>query len=285
MGQDAGNDEDELAEAPSGHEIGGGRWGKPVCSAQMSDERHTPEESKTSRFFPSPSEASPDGVVCLGGPLVPEVLLDAYRHGIFPWPQVDETGQVWLLWCSPDPRAIFELSGLHISQRLRRTLRAGKFRATCDSDFEGVMRGCATVSGRQEETWITPAMFKAYCRMHELGHAHSVEVWREGELAGGVYGLGIGGLFAAESMFYRVRDASKVALAHLMAHLQSRGYQLFDIQQLTPHTERLGAVEIPRGQYLRRLAAVIDLPVTFGEKLEGDVDKNEVGDESKSGGI
>jgi leucyl/phenylalanyl-tRNA---protein transferase len=237
----------------------------------MSDKQETSDESSAPRFFPPPSEASPDGIVCLGGPLVPEVLLDAYRHGIFPWPEVDENRRVWLIWCSPDPRAIFKMDGLHISQRLRRTLRAGKFQVTCDQDFEGVMRGCATTAGRADATWITPAMIEAYCQMHELGYAHSVEVWQDDELVGGVYGLAIGGLFAAESMFYRVRDASKVALVHLVAHLGSRGYQLFDIQQWTPHTGSLGAVEVCRSEYLDRLAKAVDLPVTFGSNLEGNL--------------
>ncbi len=121
---------------------------------------------------------------------------------------------------------------------------------------------------RKGGTWITPAMIEAYSRMHWLGYAHSVEVWHEEVLAGGLYGLGIGGLFAGESMFFRVRDASKVALVHLVGHLRARGYQLLDIQQLTPHTERLGAIEIPRERYLSRLAIAVAQPVTFGRQLE-----------------
>jgi leucyl/phenylalanyl-tRNA---protein transferase len=195
------------------------------------------------------------------------VRLDAYSHGIFPWPMWENEPIVW--W-SPEPRAIFELDAFLISQRLKRTLRCGNFTVTCDRDFAGVIRGCATAAGRRGNTWLTPAMIEAYCRMHTLGHAHSIEVWNDKQLAGGTYGIGIGGLFAAESMFYRVRDASKVALAHLVAHLGARGYQLFDIQQWTPHTGSLGAVEISRDEYLRRLARAIDLPVTFGEILCGN---------------
>jgi leucyl/phenylalanyl-tRNA--protein transferase len=126
-----------------------------------------------------------------------------------------------------------------------------------------VIRGCATAAGRVGETWLTPAMIAAYCEMHRLGHAHSVEVWRDRELAGGTYGVAVGGLFAAESMFHRVTDASKVAVVRLVEHLRARGYQLLDVQQWTPHTGRLGAIKIPRIDYLRRLAAVRDLPVTF----------------------
>lgn len=217
-----------------------------------------------SQFFPPAELASPEGLIGVGGELTPEWLLDAYRHGIFPWPFNDEQ----LAWWSPDPRAIFELDGFHVSRRLARTVRSGRFSASCDRAFAEVMEGCATAQNRRFGTWITPAMKAAYQRMHELGCAHSIEVWHEGKIAGGTYGLAIGGLFAAESMFYRVRDASKVALVHLISHLNARGYALLDIQQLTPHTESLGAVEISRRAYLNRLAQAIDQAVTFGDELE-----------------
>jgi len=218
-----------------------------------------------SAFFPPVQGADPDGLLALGGSLAPEWLLDAYQHGIFPWP-INEDAPI--AWWSPDPRAIIELDRFHISRRLRRTLRSGRFEVTCDRDFAGVIRGCATAQGRIGHTWIVPAMIGAYTRMFELGHGHSVEAWDEGRLVGGTYGLAIGGLFAAESKFYRVRDASKVALAHLVSHLRARGYRLFDIQQLTPHTARLGAIEIPRKMYMRRLAQALALPVTFGGEIE-----------------
>ena len=196
----------------------------------------------------------------------PQRLLDAYRHGIFPWPVFEDD---MMLWWSPDPRAILPLDGLHVSQRLRRTLRNGKFEATCDQAFAEVIAGCATGPGREDGTWLIEDMIAAYNRLHDLGHAHSVEVWCDGSLAGGTYGVAIGGLFAAESMFYRVRDASKAALAHLVAHLKARGYQLLDVQQWTPHTSRLGVVEISREEYLNRLQVATKLDVTFGETLEG----------------
>ena len=217
-----------------------------------------------SLYFPPAELASPEGLIGVGGELTPDWLLDAYRHGIFPWPFND--GQ--LAWWSPDPRAIFELDGLHISRRLARTCRRGSFRATCDQAFAGVLEGCATAQRRRFGTWLTPEMREAYQKMHELGHAHSVEVWHDEQLAGGTYGLALGGLFAAESMFYRVRDASKVALVHLLAHLNARGFELLDIQQLTPHTESLGAVEISRRAYLARLAKALESAVTFGDMLE-----------------
>jgi leucyl/phenylalanyl-tRNA--protein transferase len=206
--------------------------------------------------------ADSDGLLALGGRLAPEWLLDAYRHGIFPWPQsdIDEP----MLWWSPDPRAIIEFDRFHVSRRLARTCRSGRFAVTRDRDFAGVIHGCATAGGRAGQTWLTPRMIRAYTRLFELGHAHSVETWHEGQLAGGVYGVAIGGLFAAESMFYRAGDASKVALVHLVQHLQARGYRLLDIQQLTPATAPFGAVEIPRREYLTRLAEALGLAVTFG---------------------
>ncbi len=153
------------------------------------------------------------------------------------------------------------LDRFHVSRRLRRTCDSGRFTATIDRDFPGVIRGCATAGNRVGNTWLTKKMIAAYIRLHRLGHAHSVEVWHEEKLAGGTYGVAIGGFFAAESMFHRVRDASKVALVHLVEHLKHRGYVLFDIQQLTPHTARFGAVEIPRREYLARLAEAIEEPV------------------------
>jgi leucyl/phenylalanyl-tRNA---protein transferase len=219
------------------------------------------------RLFPSPLTSTVDGLVCVGGRLTPEWLLDAYGHGIFPWPVWDDEPMAW--W-SLDPRAILEFELLHVSRRLRRTLASGKFTVTCNRDFAGVIQGCATAGNRREGTWLTPSMIAAYSELHRLGHAHSIEVWHENELAGGTYGLAIGGLFAAESMFFRVRDASKVAVVHLVAHLQARGYRLLDIQQWTPHTGRLGAIMIPRSDYLCRLAEAVDLPVTFGNVLAGE---------------
>ena len=211
------------------------------------------------RYFPLPATARPDGLLGIGGLLTTEWLLDAYRHGIFPWPLWDGT----LAWFSPDPRAIFEFADFHVSRRMRDTLRSGKFTTTFDRAFADVMGGCATSGDRRDNTWITPEMRREYVRLHELGHAHSVEVWHEGALVGGTYGVAIGGLFAAESMFYRVRDASKVALVRLCEHLQARGYGLWDIQQLTPHTASLGAKEIGRAEYLKRVAAAVAMPTTF----------------------
>lgn len=223
-------------------------------------------ELPPSRFFPPADRANADGLLAIGGYLSPRWLLDAYQHGIFPWPHPEFDNP--MMWWSPDPRAIIEFDRFHIPRRLRTTCRSGKFELTCDQDFAGVIQGCATSPGREQNTWLTRRMVRAYLRLHQLGHAHSVEAWHQGTLAGGTYGVAIGGFFAAESMFYRVSDASKVALVALVGHLRARGYQLLDIQQLTPHTARFGACEIPRSEYLRRLAHAIQLPITFGQRLE-----------------
>jgi leucyl/phenylalanyl-tRNA---protein transferase len=214
-----------------------------------------------SEHFPPAEEADREGLIGFGGNLSPEWLLDAYRHGIFPWPITDFEAP--LAWWSLDPRAVIEFDRFHVSRRLRRTCRGGKFEVTRDVDFAGVIRGCAMSPGRLNQTWLTPEMIDAYIRLHGLGYAHSVEVWHHHELAGGVYGVSIGGMFAAESKFYRVRDASKVALVHLVEHLREAGFTLLDIQQLTPHTARLGAMAIPRDEYLVRLAEALNLPVAF----------------------
>jgi leucyl/phenylalanyl-tRNA--protein transferase len=216
-----------------------------------------------SRFFPPAEETGSEGLVGFGGELTPDWLLDAYRHGIFPWPVGDPEAPV--AWWSPDPRAIIELDRFHVPRRLGRTVRTGRFEVSYDRDFPGVIRGCASGPDRLGQTWLTRGMIEAYVRLAELGHAHSVEVWQDGRLAGGVYGVAIGGLFAAESKFHRVRDASKVALVHLVERLRVRGYGLLDIQQLTPHTARFGATAIPRDVYLARLAVAVTRAVSFGE--------------------
>jgi leucyl/phenylalanyl-tRNA--protein transferase len=207
-------------------------------------------------IFLDPELADPMGLVGIGGDLRPERLLLAYRHGIFPW--YDEGYPI--CWWSPDPRAIFELDGFHISRRLRRTLRSARFTVTINQAFDKVIRGCAD---RAEGTWIVPEMIQAYARLHALGYAHSVEVWRGHELAGGLYGVAVAGLFAGESMFSRVSDASKVALAFTVERLRQRHFQLFDIQMLTEHTARLGATEIRRKDYLARLRRALKCRVSF----------------------
>ena len=203
-------------------------------------------------------------LVAFGGDLKPERLLEMYRSGIFPWYEEDSP----ILWWSPHPRAILELDDVHRSRSLRRTLRRKSFRMTLDQAFPEVIRRCAEARADDDSTWITRDMVRAYTEMHRLGHAHSVEAWRGERLVGGIYGLAIGAFFAGESMFYRESDASKVALVYLVEHLRERDFDLFDLQILNDHTERLGACEIPRKEYLRRLARAVDRDVAFGDRLE-----------------
>jgi leucyl/phenylalanyl-tRNA---protein transferase len=204
-----------------------------------------------------PEAADARGLVAVGGDLRPETLLTAYRRGVFPW---YEEG-LPVCWWSPDPRAVLPTDGLHVSRRLARTLRAGRFAVTVNRDFAGVIRGCAD---RAEGTWITHDMIAAYERLHDLGHAHSVEAWRDGLLAGGVYGVAIGGFFSAESMFHRVTDASKVALVALVDRLRAQGFALLDVQMLTEHTVRFGAVEVARAVYLEKLKRAVGMGISFG---------------------
>ena len=215
-------------------------------------------------FFPSPDSALDDGLVYVGGQLTPDWLFDAYSHGIFPWPLADPFRSRHILaWFSLDPRCVLEFDRFHVPRRLAQTCRNGRFHITSDTDFSGVICGCAERHGH-EGTWIIPEMIEAYTELHRLGFAHSVEAWTGSELVGGVYGVALGGLFAAESMFFRCRDASKVALVYLMQHLQKRNYQLVDIQMMTEHTARLGAVEISRTEYLRRLRRALRHDASFG---------------------
>ena len=207
--------------------------------------------------FPDPTGADHHGLIAIGGDLSVDRLLAAYRSGIFPW--YDDSTPI--LWWSPDPRAVFDLDGFHLSRRLARTIRAGRFRVTFDSAFAEVVEAC---SQRHEGTWITRGIKDAYLELHRLGHAHSVEVWDGETLAGGVYGVALGGLFAGESMFTRVRDGSKVALAHLFERLRERGFVLFDAQYLNAHTESLGGREISREEYLARLAEALAREARFG---------------------
>ena len=192
-----------------------------------------------------PESADETGLVGVGADLQSYTLLAAYAAGCFPTrfePYNDE--RLPMFWWSPDPRAIIELDGLHVSRRLARTLRQNKFTVSINRDFAGVMRGCADRG--DDGSWITSDILAGYQELHRLGYAHSVEVWQGTQLVGGTYGVAMGGLFAAESMFHRVSDASKVAVVALVSRLRERDFQLLDIQMLSMHTESLGAVEIPR---------------------------------------
>ena len=198
--------------------------------------------------FPDPRRLDDHGLIGAGADFAPATVVAAYHAGIFPWPHPENER----LWFSPNPRAILPLDGLHISRRLARTIRTARFRVTVDAAFGEVMRNCA--ARRVEGTWITPSLIGGYLALHELGWAHSVEVWAaDGSLAGGLYGVGVGAMFGAESMFHIQDDASKVAMVALVQHARALGIELIDIQVLTEHTERMGGVEILRDEYLWRL--------------------------------
>jgi leucyl/phenylalanyl-tRNA--protein transferase len=202
-------------------------------------------------LFPDPEPYDDEGLLAVGGDLAPERLLFAYERGIFPW--YDEG--LPPMWWSPNPRAVFTPERLHVSRSLRRALRSGSFRWSANRAFGAVIREC----GREREsgTWILPEMVEAYEELHALGHALSFEVWQGERLVGGLYGVQRGALFAAESMFHRETDASKVALVNAVAWSFAQGIELFDVQFLTPHLASLGAHELPRSEYLARARAAV----------------------------
>lgn len=181
--------------------------------------------------------------------LTPENLLSGYVQGIFPMAEADGT----IYWYDPDPRTILPVDGFHVSRSLNRRLRRGGFDVTFDKDFRQVMVECAAPAPGREETWINEELIDLYTAVHKNGFAHSVEVWADGDLVGGVYGVAIRRLFAGESMFSRVTDASKIALFYLIDHLKKQQYTLFDVQFTTDHLKTLGAIEIPRAEYQKRL--------------------------------
>ena len=210
--------------------------------------------------FPPATSADRDGLVAVGGDLSVDRLLLAYRSGIFPWPIFHDD---LMTWFSPDPRAILELDELHISKSLQKVLRRGTFDVTFNLDFPTVVDGCGAPAPDRPSTWITREMKQAYLRLHQQGHAHSVEARIDGELVGGLYGVAVGGFFAGESMFSQVTNASKIALVALVERLRERGYRLLDIQQATPHLMSMGAVEVPRKRYLQRLSHALKLDCRF----------------------
>jgi leucyl/phenylalanyl-tRNA--protein transferase len=207
--------------------------------------------------FPDPRRANQDGLVAIGGDLsVPRLLL-AYKTGVFPWTVNPIT------WWSPDPRGVIEFDQFHVPHSLRKVIGRNFFKVTRDRAFRQVIERCAAPAPGRRQTWISREFIEAYTRLHAEGHAHSVECWEGDDLAGGIYGVAVGGFFAGESMFHRASNASKVALFHLVQHLREREFHLFDIQMLTPVTRQLGAVMIAREEYLRRLARAVQLSSTF----------------------
>ena len=198
----------------------------------------------------------PNGLLCAGGDLAPARLLEAYRHGIFPWYSRGEP----ILWWSPDPRMVLHCEALKVPRSLAKSLRNKGFELRIDTAFREVLKGCAAPRKDGAGTWLSPAMRAAYLALHEAGHAHSFETWRAGELVGGLYGVAIGRMFYGESMFSRATDASKVALVHLVRTLQRKAFPLIDCQMNTPLLASLGAREIPRRAFLRALSALVNYP-------------------------
>ncbi|MBN1365924.1 MAG: leucyl/phenylalanyl-tRNA--protein transferase [Syntrophaceae bacterium] len=205
--------------------------------------------------FPPPELANESGLLAVGGDLSVERLLLAYSMGIFPWYSDGDP----ILWWSPDPRLVLIPAEFKISKTLRQTIRKGRYRVTVDEAFEDVIRNCATIRRKgQGNTWITEDMIKAYVRLHKAGHAHSVEAWDGGELAGGLYGIAMGRAFFGESMFAKKTDASKVAFAVYTVALEKNGFELIDCQVTTEHLKRFGAREIPRTEFMKRLQKAIN---------------------------
>lgn len=190
--------------------------------------------------------------------LTPQLLLSAYSQGIFPMAHEDG-----VYWYDPDPRAVLPLDGLHVSRSLARTIKQNTFEIRVDTAFTAVMHACAAPGPNREETWISDEIISAYTNLHNLRFAHSVEAWFEGKLVGGLYGVAVRGLFAGESMFSRQTDASKVALVYLVNRLRERRFLLLDVQFMTDHLQRLGAVEIPQAAYKRRLAQAMQVQTRF----------------------
>ncbi len=208
--------------------------------------------------FPSVTLAMqyPNGLLAAGGDLEPGRLLDAYRHGIFPWFSEGDP----ILWWSPDPRMVLYPYEFKISKSLRRTLRNKPYEVRTDTAFEEVMRACAAPRDGQDGTWIQEEMVAAYKRLHLAGWAHSIETWIDGKLAGGLYGISIGRMFYGESMFSRASDTSKIALAHLALQLQRWQFGMIDCQMNTPHLASLGAREIPRSKFVEQLQELVNYP-------------------------
>jgi len=212
--------------------------------------------------FPPPRFAEPSGLLAIGGDLGEKRLLEAYKKGIFPWYAEGDP----ILWWSPDPRMVLYPSDIKISKRLQRIIKKGVFGITSDTAFEQVIFECARVrTEKNEETWLTREMIDAYCRLFSLGYAHSVEAWKDGKLAGGLYGVSIGSTFFGESMFTRVSNASKVALSVLCDFLSCLSFDMIDCQVATAHLRSLGAVEIPRRRFLEKLSRSVQKPTIRGK--------------------
>ncbi len=235
------------------------------------------EPERTAIAFPDPRKLGRREVVAIGEDFRPYTVLEAYRRGVFPWPHTSPTGDPMVLWFSPNPRAIYPLEPLdprapdqdepRWSRSLRRTLRKHPYQVTLDEAFRETITACGATRA-ESGTWITPALLDGYAKLHELGWAHSVEVWdprvSPRRLVGGIYGIAVGGVFAGESMFHLETDCSKIAFAGLVERLRAGGFRLFDVQVQNRHLASLGCVEIPRATYLDRLAEALPISARLG---------------------
>jgi leucyl/phenylalanyl-tRNA--protein transferase len=201
--------------------------------------------------------------------ITPDLMLRAYRAGLFPMAETRRGDRLY--WLDPEQRGVLPLDGFHLPRRLRRTILAGAFTVTADADFPATIAGCAAAAPGREDTWINAEIERLFTDLHRLGHAHSVECWQAGTLVGGLYGVSLGGAFFGESMFSRVRNASKVALAHLVARLRLGGFRLLDTQFVTTHLAQFGALEIPRDDYKTLLAAALEAPAVWPAGLPQEV--------------
>lgn len=219
----------------------------------------------TGTAFPDPFDAEPDGLLAVGGELSPHRLIAGYCIGVFPWYHDD----LPRMWWTPDPRCILLPEEFHLSRSLGRLMRAGRFAYSFDRAFAEVVQGCAGPRGDYEGTWLVPEMIEAYTNLHRLGLAHSVEAWEDGELAGGLYGVALGGVFFGESMFFTKANASKAAFAHLVPELARAGFTLIDCQQVTDNMVRFGARPVPREEFMARLARALEQPLRQGSWKRG----------------
>lgn len=211
-------------------------------------------------FFPEPEEASPDGLLAVGGTLNEDRLLLAYQKGIFPWYNPDDP----ILWWSPDPRCLIEISKFKVSKSMRNIINRGIYRCTIDQEFEKVISSCAEIERDEQGTWITDEIIESYCNLHELGIGHSVEVWKGDALVGGLYGLSLGNMFFGESMFSRESNASKFAMYEFCKILSRKGFEWIDCQIYNDHLASLGAVQMPRQEYLEILNNSLEFETNKG---------------------
>lgn len=230
------------------------------------------QEDAPADSFPPVANAleQPNGLLCAGGDLSPERLLQAYQQGIFPWYGEDEP----LLWWSPNPRTLISTDSFHVSRSMQRFLKQHPYRLSLNEDFAGTITACAAPRAQSPETWITDEMRDAYIALHQLGHAHALEVWEQDELVGGIYGVAVGGAFCGESMFSRRTNTSKLALWTLLQHLKRQDFSVFDCQLWNDHLASLGAYEVSRADYIQQLSQAQHTKPCKNWQLDSDLVHN-----------